>query len=115
MFLSKLRLENIVQSRRRRWNSEVDLYYFRNRAVSPVLGRFLQRDPLGYHENCNLYEFLSTNPVAGNDAFGLMTECECIQRAKEKRRTCFAACNFADDIGHWLCDRLADIEAKGCE
>jgi len=29
----------------RRWDDEVDLYYFRNRLMSPVLGRFLQRDP----------------------------------------------------------------------
>jgi len=30
----------------RRWDSEVDLYYYRNRVMSPTLGRFLQRDPL---------------------------------------------------------------------
>jgi len=30
----------------RRWDSEADLYYFRNRSYSPRLGRFLQRDPL---------------------------------------------------------------------
>jgi len=28
----------------RRWDDEVDLYYFRNRVYSPALGRFLQRD-----------------------------------------------------------------------
>jgi len=32
----------------RRWDDEVDLYYFRNRVMSPLLGRFLQRDPLEY-------------------------------------------------------------------
>jgi len=29
----------------RRWDDEVSLYYFRNRVMSPVLGRSLQRDP----------------------------------------------------------------------
>ena len=32
----------------RRYDSESTLYYFRNRYMSPVLGRFLTRDPIGY-------------------------------------------------------------------
>ena len=41
----------------RRWDDEVELYYFRNRVMSPVLGRFLQRDPVRYKYEFNLYEF----------------------------------------------------------
>jgi len=38
-----------------RYCSETGVYYFKNRDMRPDLGRFLQRDPLGYVDGLNLY------------------------------------------------------------
>ena len=39
-----------------RYDPETELYYVRNRTYSPILGRWLQRDPIGYAGGINLYE-----------------------------------------------------------
>ncbi len=54
----------------RRWDSEVDLYYFRNRVYTPVLGRFLQRDPIGWAQALSLYEYVDGCPTYYSDPFG---------------------------------------------
>jgi RHS repeat-associated protein len=54
----------------RRWDSDADLYYFRNRDYDPELGRFMQRDPLGYVGGMNLYQFVEGRPVQASDPFG---------------------------------------------
>ncbi|MCC5830916.1 MAG: RHS repeat-associated core domain-containing protein, partial [Phycisphaeraceae bacterium] len=38
-----------------RYNSETGTYHARNREYHPLLGRFMQRDPLGYVDGGNLY------------------------------------------------------------
>ena len=37
----------------------------------PTLGRWLQRDPLGYADSCNVYEYVVSRPVSGRDPEGL--------------------------------------------
>ena len=46
----------------RRWDDGADLYYFRNRVMSSVLGRFLQRDPKGFAGHMNPYDCVSNSP-----------------------------------------------------
>jgi len=58
----------------RRCDDEVDLYYFRNRMMSPVLGRFLQRDPFGYLEDMTLYECFGGSPEVWKDEQGWARE-----------------------------------------
>ena len=41
-----------------RFDAESELYYVRNRTYSPVLGRWIQRDPIGYAGGVNLYEYV---------------------------------------------------------
>ena len=41
-----------------RFDPETGLYYVRNRAYSPILGRWIQRDPIGYAGGINLYEYV---------------------------------------------------------
>jgi RHS repeat-associated protein len=53
----------------RRWDTESDLYCFRNRTYSPRLGRFIQRDPVAYIDGMNLYGFWWV--VFGSDPSGL--------------------------------------------
>ena len=56
----------------RRFDAETGLWYYRNRMYSPVLGRFLQRDPAGYVDGMNLYAYVQNNPIKYLDPEGLM-------------------------------------------
>lgn len=55
----------------RRYDPESSNYYYRARMYSPVLGRFLQMDPLGYVDGMNLYAYVSNNPITYVDPMGL--------------------------------------------
>jgi RHS repeat-associated protein len=62
-----------------RYDPETRLYYVRNRmfltdAGGISVGRWLQRDPIGYAGGVNLYEYVGGNPTIGLDALGL--DCE---------------------------------------
>ena len=62
---------NLYLFQGRRWDDEVDLYYFRNRVMSTVLGRFVQRDPIGYGNGANLYGYVGGHPLTASDPHGL--------------------------------------------
>jgi RHS repeat-associated protein len=47
------------------------IYYYRARHFSPLLGRFLQPDPVGYASGMNLYTYTSNNPLNRKDPTGL--------------------------------------------
>ena len=52
--------------------NDVGLYDCRNRVYSPLLGVWLQRDPLGYVQDApSFYSYLNHNPVARIDPLGL--------------------------------------------
>jgi RHS repeat-associated protein len=55
----------------RRYDAETGLYYYRERMYSPVLGRFLQPDPIGYEASLNLYAYCANNPINWIDPWGL--------------------------------------------
>jgi len=61
----------------RQWDPESGLYYYRARYYSPVPGRFLQTDPIGYLESSNLYIYVYNNPILSIDPFGLCPEMNC--------------------------------------
>ncbi len=54
-----------------RWDHKSGLYHVRFRMYHPTLGRWLQRDPLGYVDGMSLYEYARSVPVAYIDALGL--------------------------------------------
>ena len=54
-----------------RWDADGGVYSFRNRELSPTLGRWLQMDPIGFAAgDKNLYGYLSNNGVGFNDPMG---------------------------------------------
>jgi RHS repeat-associated protein len=55
-----------------RFDPESQLYYVRNRSYSPVLGRWLQRDPIGYAGGINLYEYVEGRAEVEVDPEGLL-------------------------------------------
>ncbi len=54
-----------------RLDPETENYYVRNRYYSPVLGRWLTRDPIGYQGGINLYEYVGSAPVGNVDSTGM--------------------------------------------
>ena len=55
----------------REYDPETGLYHYRARAYSPVLGRYLQRDPIGFADDYNLYRYVKNNPINFTDPSGL--------------------------------------------
>jgi RHS repeat-associated protein len=56
----------------RRWDFYTQLYYYRFRDYSPLIGRFLQPDPAGYIDTMNLYAYVNNNPLKWIDPWGLL-------------------------------------------
>ncbi|MBC8874772.1 MAG: RHS repeat-associated core domain-containing protein [Planctomycetes bacterium] len=57
-----------------RWDIESGLHCVRHRFYLSILGSWIQRDPLGYAEGPNIYEYASGNPINGTDAHGLRVD-----------------------------------------
>ncbi len=49
----------------------VGLYLARNRWYHPKLGQWMQRDPAGYVDGLNLYQYVRSRPTVGVDPYGL--------------------------------------------
>ncbi|BBJ24476.1 RHS repeat-associated core domain-containing protein [Candidatus Nitrotoga sp. AM1P] len=59
----------------RQLDEETGIYFYRARYYDTVNGRFLQRDPLGYGNGMNLYEFVRSNPSNWLDPTGMAVGC----------------------------------------
>ncbi|HNS81777.1 MAG TPA: RHS repeat-associated core domain-containing protein [Kiritimatiellia bacterium] len=59
------------------------LYYYRWRVMDPNTGRFTSEDPLGFVDGPNRYGYVGNGPITYFDAFGLVTEEECLQQLQK--------------------------------
>ncbi|MGD9684398.1 MAG: RHS repeat-associated core domain-containing protein [Candidatus Obscuribacterales bacterium] len=57
-----------------RYDAETGLYFYKNRHYSPVIGRFLQPDPIGYGDGLNMYQYGYNNPNSFTDPLGLAAD-----------------------------------------
>ena len=55
----------------RRYDSEIEKYYYRARYYDADTGRFLSPDPIGYYDSMNLYQYVTNNPLNWIDPWGL--------------------------------------------
>jgi RHS repeat-associated protein len=56
----------------RELDEESGLYFYRARHYDAYKGRFLQRDPLDYADDLNLYEYVDGRPEYATDPYGLL-------------------------------------------
>ena len=54
----------------RELDSDLNLYNYRARYYDPIIGRFLQTDPVGYQDSMNLYQGMNMNPFNFTDPKG---------------------------------------------
>ena len=55
----------------REWDKETGLYFYRARYYDPEIGRFTQKDPIGFRGGINLYGYVGGNPLNFIDPWGL--------------------------------------------
>jgi RHS repeat-associated protein len=77
----------------REFDPETGLYHYRARAYDPRIGRFLQRDPIGFYDNINPYTYVGNNPLKWIDPLG-MTKADVITKGS------YVFIKYAGDTHH---------------
>ncbi len=69
--ISKSSISNNIMFQGREYDPELNLYYFRARYYDPIMGRFLQTDPMDYQDSMNLYLAFNMNSINFGDPLGM--------------------------------------------
>ncbi len=54
----------------REYDAETGDYFFRARSMHPMVGRFMQKDPLMYVDGMNDYDYVNNSPIVNIDLMG---------------------------------------------
>ena len=81
------------------------MYYYKNRYYSSDQGRFISRDPIGYHDGMGLYAYVHNNPIDITDPTGTISSIgnwhkNCLKLTDKKKR-CKCHCVYA--VNDQLC------------
>ncbi len=57
----------------REWDNDIQQYHYRARMYDPSLGRFCLRDPIGYVDGANVFQYVANRPLTLQDPYGLQT------------------------------------------
>jgi len=68
-----------------RLDPETGLYYCLARHYHPALGRWMQRDPIGYADGANVYQYVRSNPVGRTDSRGTEATRPCCAKIEGTR------------------------------
>jgi uncharacterized protein RhaS with RHS repeats len=75
------------------------MYNYKARIYSPMLGRFLQTDPIGYGDGMNWYNYVGSDPTNQSDSSGLFNcnrnnvdQCQPIRMDASKHRVFLQEC-----------------------
>lgn len=55
------------------WDPAVSVYHVRHRSYHPEMGRWMQRDPAGYVDGWDLYEYVGGRAVTSRDPSGMLS------------------------------------------
>lgn len=113
-------VDNIYYFTGREYDFETGLYHYRARSLHPVLGRFMQHDPLLYVDAMGLYHYVGNMPTMMVDPRG-MEDCEVpkpngcgpagfgwivpdgvFHEACNKHDRCYSACNVGSNQAEYI-------------
>jgi RHS repeat-associated protein len=106
-------LSNEILYTGRRLDPVTGLQINRNRFYASHLGRWVNRDPIGYRSGqTNLYGYVNEGPTNHTDPLGLLRDCDgewadCVWDAIVARELCEA-------IGSRFCQHLFDLDMSAC-
>jgi len=78
-------------------DTETGLYHNRARMLHATLGRFVQRDPLGYVDGPSPYHSVGGNPITSMDPHGM----DYMACARVPSAPCFVVCSGDCNGGEW--------------
>ncbi len=82
------------------FDAETGLYHVRNRQYDAALGRFIQRDPIGYAAgDSSLYRYVGNSPVNATDPSGLTGEATAPMSKAEWREHVIEEAGLTNDLG----------------